>query len=211
MTRTHRLHVFAVLAASALALSSCSSADQAEEQTTSQSQETSQTAPQSPASRDPAAAEKAHDVDLDALKEVSPEPFLSEEMYTFAFPDTGSGGCAIPETENAMFPFGCDATFSDGARFTLEYDPVVGFTSARESDNRVVLQGKAGAVGKCCVASEGEHRILGLGDSASAAASVGKGERVHLLAQKRLWRNLFERIEVNIMRFFRRRGISAGG
>ena len=129
MTRTHRLHVFAVLAASALALSSCSSADQAEEQTTSQSQETSQTAPQSPASRDPAAAEKAHDVDLDALKEVSPEPFLSEEMYTFAFPDTGSGGCAIPETENAMFPFGCDATFSDGARFSLEYDPVVGFTN----------------------------------------------------------------------------------
>ncbi|WP_269509096.1 hypothetical protein [Corynebacterium faecium] len=129
MTRTHHRHVLAVLAASALALSSCSSAGQAEEQTTSQSQETSQTDPQPPASQNPAAAEKAHDIDLDALKEVSPEPFLSEKMYTFAFPDTGSGGCAIPETENAMFPFGCDATFSDGARFSLEYDPVVGFTS----------------------------------------------------------------------------------
>jgi len=129
MTRTHHRHVLAVLAASALALSSCSSADQAEEQTTSQPQETSQTAPQSPASQNPAAAEKAHDIDLDALKEVSPEPFLSEEMYTFVFPDTGSGGCAIPASENAMFPFGCDATFSDGAHFTLEYDPVVGFTS----------------------------------------------------------------------------------
>ncbi|WJY97328.1 hypothetical protein [Corynebacterium fournieri] len=148
MTRTHRRHVFAVLAASALALSSCSSTDQGEEQTTSQSEETSQTegtdtqlgqSPQSPASPDPAAAEKAHDVDLDALKEVSPEPFLSEQMYTFAFPNTGSGGCAIPETENAMFPFGCDATFSDGARFTLEYDPVVGFNS---NETRTLELGK---------------------------------------------------------------------